>query len=260
MNDSLPLPMDVKLMNVTASVLFTGVIFVALVAVLWWAVRHPLFAIGGITVQGDLAHNNAVTLRANVAPKLDGNFFTVDLAKTRGAFEAVPWVRRALVRREFPNRLKVVLQEHQVAAYWGSEGDSRLLSALGEVFEANVGEVEQEDLPRLAGPEGQAPQVLAMYRALAPLFTPLDTTLEQLELTSRGGWRARTDAGAVIELGSGTIQEVSARTERFVHTLTQVAARHGRSADAVETADLRYGEGYALRLRGVTTLTAQPKK
>jgi cell division protein FtsQ len=254
------MPVDVKLMNLTASVLFAGVAVVALVAVLWWGVRHPLFAIGAITVQGDLSHNNAVTLRANVAPKLDGNFFTVDLGKTRSAFEAVPWVRRALVRREFPNRLRVILQEHQVAAYWGSEGDSRLLSVLGEVFEANVGEVEQEDLPRLSGPEGQAAQVLAMYRALSPIFDTLEQTLEQLDLTGRGGWRARTDTGAVIELGSGSVEEVAARTERFARTLTQVAARNGRSADALETADLRYGEGYALRLRGVTTLAAQPKK
>lgn len=260
MNETLPMPVDVKLMNLTATVLFTGLAAAALGMLLWWAVRHPLFAIGGITVQGDLTHNNAVTLRANVAPKLDGSFFTVDLAKTRNAFEAVPWVRRALVRREFPNRLKVTLQEHQVAALWGGEGELRLLSTLGEVFEANLGEVEQDDLPRLAGPEGQAPQVLAMFRALAPLFEPLDQTLDQLELTSRGGWRARTDTGAVIELGSGTMQELTVRTERFVRTLTQVASRHNRSADALEAADLRYGEGYALRLRGVTTLVAQPKK
>lgn len=260
MNDALPVPMDVKLMNLTASVLFTGLAACALAAVLWWAVRHPMFAIGGIRVQGELTHNNAVTLRANVAPKLEGNFFTVDLSRTRAAFEAVPWVRRALVRREFPNRLKVTLQEHKVAAFWGAEGESRLLSDLGEVFEANVGEVELDDLPRLAGPEDQSAQVLAMYRAIAPLFVPIDASVEQLELTSRGGWRARTDGGAVIELGSGTVQEVAARTQRFVRTVTQVAARQGRHPDALETADLRYSEGYALRLRGVTTLAAQPKK
>ena len=107
MNSTLPMPVDVKLMNLTASVLFAGVAVALLVSVFWWGLRHPLFAIGAITVQGDLTHNNAVTLRANVAPKLDGNFFTVDLGKTRSAFEAVPWVRRALVRREFPNRLRV---------------------------------------------------------------------------------------------------------------------------------------------------------
>ena len=74
------LPLDVRLMNATASVLFAGCA-VLLVAVLgWWAVRHPAFSIARIVVEGELVHNNAVTLRANVAPSLTGNFFTVDLA------------------------------------------------------------------------------------------------------------------------------------------------------------------------------------
>ncbi|MDF2463807.1 MAG: ftsQ, partial [Ramlibacter sp.] len=67
-----PLPMDVKLMNIAATALFTVGIVLLLAAVLWWALRHPLFAISGISVQGDVAHNNAVTLRANVAPRLAG--------------------------------------------------------------------------------------------------------------------------------------------------------------------------------------------
>ena len=75
-----------------------------------------------------------------------------------------------MVRREFPNRLQVELQEHQAVAYWGSEGDCALINSYGEVFEANVGEVEQDRLPRLSGPEGQGVEVLAMYRALAPLY------------------------------------------------------------------------------------------
>lgn len=76
-------------------------------------------SIAGITVTGDVAHNSALTLRANVTPRLTGSFFTVDLAQTRQAFEAVPWVRRAVVQRDFPNRLKVSLQEHQAVALWG---------------------------------------------------------------------------------------------------------------------------------------------
>jgi cell division protein FtsQ len=90
-----------------------------------------------------------------VAPRLAGNFFTVDLGATRAVFESVPWVRRALVQREFPNRLKVVLQEHKPVAFWGAEGDARLVNNFGEVFEANQGDVEAEDLPVLNGPRGR---------------------------------------------------------------------------------------------------------
>ena len=255
MNQAMPAPFDVKLMNLTASVLFMLLGFMVLASAIWWVLRNPVFSIAGITVQGEVTHNSPVTLRANVAPKLAGTFFTVDLAATRAAFESVPWVRKALVRREFPNRLKVVLQEHQPVAYWGAESESKLLNSFGEIFEANVGDVEADNLPRLNGPQEQASQVLGMYRTIRPLLAPLDTEVDQFELSGRGSWRVKLDSGAAIELGSGTADEVAARLQRFVLTLTQVASRYNRRPDALESADLRHSDGYALRLRGVTTTT-----
>ena len=254
-------PIDVRLMNLTASVLFSGCAVLLLAAGLWWLVRNPAFAIGAITVQGDVTHNSAVTLRANVTPRLGGNFFTVSLQATRAAFESVPWVRQAVVRREFPNRLRVVLREHQPVAFWGAEGDLTLVNSFGEVFEADPGDVEQDNLPRLRGPQGQSPQVLQMYLAVKPLFEPLDLALDQLALSVHGSWNAQLDSGALIELGRGSTAEVVERTRRFVQTLTQVTSRHSRRVDALVSADLRHADGYALRLRGVTTAAdAKPGK
>lgn len=261
MSAAMPQPFDVKLMNLAASALFAACIVLLLAAAVWWALRHPLFAISGIAVRGDVAHNSALTLRANVAPRLAGNFFTVNLDTARQAFEGVPWVRQAVVRREFPNRLRVHLQEHQPVALWGTESESRLLNNYGEVFEANVGDVESDDLPRLAGPDAQSTQVLAMYLAIKPLFEPLDLAVERLTLSSRGNWQAGLDTGAVVELGRGTTEEVTARAQRFIQTLTQVVSRYGRRPEALVSADLRHGDGYALRLRGVgTTADAAAKK
>jgi cell division protein FtsQ len=261
MADSMPVPFDVKLMNMLASLLFLAFGAMLLGAGLWWVLRNPVFALGGITVTGDVTHNNAVTLRANVAPRLSGGFFTVDLAQTRSAFEAVPWVRRAVVQRDFPNRLRVVLQEHQPVAYWGGEGESRLVNSHGEVFEANVGDVEQDELPRLQGPDAAtAPQVLAMYQALQAQFSGLDLSVAQLALTGRGSWQVQLDSGATLELGRGTPAELMPRVQRFVQTLTQVASKYGRRADALESADLRYDGGYAVRLRGVSTVLTDAQK
>jgi hypothetical protein len=39
-----------------------------------------------------------------------------------------------------------------------------LINSFGEVFEANVGDVEADDLPHLSGPAGQSAPLLAMYR------------------------------------------------------------------------------------------------
>lgn len=260
MSDALTPPFDVRLMNLTANALLALFGLAAVAALVVWVAQHRIFAIAAISVSGQVVHNNVPTLRANVTPRLSGSFFTLDLASARQTFETLPWVRRAVVRRVFPNRIAVELQEHQAVAYWGAEDASRLLNSFGEVFEANVGEVEQESLPRLDGPAGQEPQVLAMFRALQPLFAPLELGLEELALSGRGGWSARLDTGAAIELGRGSDEEVLARTNRFVRTLTQVTSRYDRRPNAVEAADLRHADGYALRLRGVSTVVTEIQK
>ena len=257
MNDVSPAPFDVRLMNVTAAVLFAGCAAMLLAAAGWWTLRNPAFALGGIVIEGKLTHNNAVTLRANVANKLEGSFFTVDLRHARAAFESVPWIRHADVRREFPNRLHVTLEEHVPVAYWGPEAGSAMVNSFGEVFEANVADVENDDLPRLFGPEGHAPEVLAMQHALQPVFEPLGMEITQIALSGRGSWRVTLDDGPVAELGGGSTDEMVARTERFTRTLTQVAATYGRRPDALVSADLRHGDGYALKLNGVTTMTVE---
>jgi cell division protein FtsQ len=259
MADSVPVPFDVKLMNLTATLVFVVFALVLLAAGAWWFLRQPFFPLAAIKVDGEITHNNAVTLRANVAPQLAGNFFTIDLAHARAAFESVPWVRKAVVRREFPNKLRATLTEQVPVAHWGAEAESTLINGFGEVFEANVAEVD-DNLPRLSGPNEQAGQVLGMYRVLQPLFQPFDLSIEELNLSKRGSWSVVMDTGAMIELGRGRSEDVAARTQRFLATVAPVARQYGRNVTAVEGADLRHNEGYALRLRGVTTVVTDPKK
>ena len=254
MSHSLPLPVDVRLMNLTTSLLVGALLLGCVAAGLWWALRNPAFAIAQITVDGDTAHNSPASLRASVAPKLAGNFFTMDLAAAQAAFRSAPWVRRATVRREFPDRLDVTLQEHVPVARWGA-GDDRMVNTHGEVFEAPGGEAD-EGMPTLTGPDVQAAELLAMYQRLNPLLAPLGTRIDELALQPRGDWRADLAQGAVIELGHGSAEELAARLTQFVATVKEVAARHQRAVDAIETADLRHPGGYALRLRGVSTVRA----
>ena len=232
-----------------------GLAFVFCVASgIGWLLRHPVFSIQSITVKGNVTHSNVVTLRANVLPQLTGNFFTLNLLQARQAFEQIPWIRSALVRREFPNRLSVTLDEFQPVALWGFEGDGKFLSVEGAIFEVNADDVESDSLPLLKGPESQAKTVLEMYKFLKPMLAKMDMALDRLELSQRGSWTAQLASGATIELGHGTQQEISDRLQLFFKTLTQVASRYGRTVTSLLSADLRYDNGYALRLRGVSTV------
>jgi cell division protein FtsQ len=248
------MPVDVKLMNLTASLLAAVLVLGGVAAGLWWFAHYPAFAIRQITVDGDTTHNSPASLRASVMPRLTGTFFTMDLAAAQAAFQSAPWVRRAMVRRAFPNQLHVTLQEYVPVAHWG-EDDGHMVDGQGQVFD--VDDADDDTLPTLTGPDGHAPEVLAMYRRLEPLAAPLGARLNEVDLLARGNWRASLSAGAVVELGQGSPDDLAARFRQFAATAKDVAARHQRPVAAIEAADLRHVGGYALRLRGVSTVRAE---
>ena len=244
------LPVDVRLMNAIAAIVFTLALVALVAAGLGWAARRPQFQFADVRLEGDLQRNSVTTVRANAMPHLAGNFFTMDLARTRAAFEQVPWVRHAVVRRVWPDKLVVSLEEHQPVALWeGDESSDKMVNSHGEVFEANVGDVEDDSLPQFAGPDGTSPQVLDMYRRLQPLFASMDTEVTTLRLSGRGSWKVELDDGAAIELGRGTPDEVVERTTRFIRTLPQVLHKFNAP---LESADLRHAEGYAVKLKGLS--------
>lgn len=258
------LPLDVRLMNGVAALLFVAVLLALLWATVKWATRSPVFTVRAIALDAALQRTNLATVRANAIPRLAGNFFSIDLDASRAAFESVPWVRRAVVRRVWPNRLAVTLEEHQAAALWqgGDRRSERLVNTHGEVFEANVGDVEDEGLPTLTGPDKRSAQMLGMLQRLATELQPMGTPVQTLRLTSRGSWRAELEGGATLELGRGGDEEVVQRVGRFVRTFAQAAGRFGSPGGAPRTliaADLRHPDGYALRLAGITTSATAAK-
>ena len=244
------LPVDVRLMNAIAAVVFALTLAALVGETLRWAARRPQFQFADVRLEGDLQRNSVSTIRANAMPHLAGNFFTMDLARTRAAFEQVPWVRHAVVRRVWPDKLVVALEEHQPVALWqGDESSDKMVNSHGEVFEANVGDVEDDSLPQFAGPDGSSPQVLEMYRRLQPLFASMEAEVTALRLSGRGSWKVDLDDGAAIELGRGTPDEVVERTTRFIRTLPQVLHKFDAP---LESADLRHAEGYAVKLKGLS--------
>ena len=250
------MPQDIRWMNAATAALAVVAVLLVLAAGFTVISRQPYFVIHKLSIDGEMQRNNMATVRANVVPRVEGSFFMVDLARAKAVFESVPWVRQALVRRVWPNELRVTLEEHKPAAYWRHEDrDDQLVNQQGEVFDANLGDVEDEPLPTLQAPAnasaGQARLMLTMLRQLQPVLVPLDSSIDSLKLTDRGSWTVKLDNDAVIELGRGETDELVARAERFVRTLPQLRQQY---SEPLAYADLRYPHGYAVRLKGLSTV------
>ncbi|MGY0197519.1 cell division protein FtsQ/DivIB [Leptothrix sp. BB-4] len=252
--DPATLPGDVRRMRVAAALLLGLALLALLVSLAGWVMRRPAFALREIQLVGEVTHTRTAMLAERVLPRLQGGYFDMDLMAARRAFEDLPWVRHAQVRRVWPQRLVVKLEEHVPVAYWERpEGDPHLVNSHGEVFEVNLGDLDDDDLPTLRGPGADsAPQVWAMWQRLSPAFAPMGARVVRLALSDGGSWRAQLDkADAVIEIGRGEPDEVVQRASRFAQSVRQVSEQFEHRP--VVHADLRHRDGYALQLMGLGT-------
>lgn len=226
-----------RILNVTAGALvgIAGLIFAIVgIALL---LRSPLFPVTELEVKNALAKTTRQEIEAAARGRVGGNFFAVDPAGVRAALEQLPWVRRVSVRRTWPDRLEVTLEEHVALARWG---DDALVNTYGERFSGRT----EQALPMFLGPAGTELEVARRYARFARLVAPLGAELERVVLTPRYAWQLRLASGLHIMLGRDADAGES-RLQRFVDaypaTLGKIARKH-------EHVDLRYPNGFALRV------------
>lgn len=227
-----------RLLNMAAN----GLIAVALIIFgfvgFQFVLNSSLFPLREITVGGDLAHTGRADLELAARGRVAGNFFGADLAAIRAGLEQIAWVRRADVRRVWPDRIEVTLEEHVALARWGDAG---LVNTFGERF---AGQIEAA-LPMFTGPPRTEGEVTRRYRQYSPALAPFGA-LERVTLTPRFAWQLRLSNGLSIELGRDLANDpADTRLTRFIaaypQTLGRIALRH-------EYVDLRYPNGFALRV------------
>lgn len=232
-----------QMMNLVADLLVVAATLALGYAAALAALRLPFFPLQEVVVTTPLARVTAAQVEYAARSAVAGNFFTVDIERVRGAFEKLPWVRRASARRVWPQGIAVEIEEHEAVAAWKpGETDSRLVNRHGEVFAAAT----RAALPELAGPEGSAPEMLQRYRELAEILAPIGRRPQRVLLSSRLAWQLRLDNGLVMDLGRDEPRVPTLeRVRRFVAVYREAVER---VAAPVAAADLRYPNGFALRL------------
>jgi cell division protein FtsQ len=193
-----------------------------------------------VTVLGAPTHVDREQIQRATQTALTGaNFLALDIDAVRSALERLPWVRRVELRRVWPDRLEISLEEHVAFAHWGDAG---LINTHGEFFAART----DEALPFFAGPQGAEAEVTRRYRGFEQVLAPLSDALQRVTLTSRYAWQLRLASGLQIELGRDyPAESAERRLERFVAAYPQTLGRMQRRHEYV---DLRYSNGFALRI------------
>jgi cell division protein FtsQ len=244
------------LLERAAHVLFALAALLVAGALLLHVSRRPEFALREVRIAAPLMHVSRDDIEATVGRDLRGTFFTLDLDRARAAFERLPWVRSVAVSRRWPAALDVTIEEHQPFARWvapvprGQAAPPALVNTHGEVFQAAY----DAPLPVFAGPEGSAREIAIQYRYFRRGLAAIGETPVEVRVSARRAWQLKLESGLTLALGR---EDVETRLARFVAAYGQTLARLNRRVDYV---DLRYANGFAVRVPGLTHETTPPRR
>ena len=123
-------------------------------------------------------------------------------------------------------------------------GTSKIVAIVAEV--GGDGE-----LPQFVGPDGSSAEIAQRYREFGVALEPRSLAIAELRLSPRGSWQLRTTGGAAlaIELGRSAPGD---RLSRFVHYHARTVGALNRGGTRVDYVDLRYRNGFAVRVPGFT--------
>lgn len=233
-------------LNVIAAVLAGAALLLAGIAGTYWVKRHTLFNIKEVVVTGmrgeqDLSHQNPTFIRQAIVRQLRGNLMTVQLDAVQNTFAQAPWIRHVNVRRVWPNRLWVVLEEHQAVA---TLNEDYLVNQQGEAYMA-VADGTSAELPVLIGDKQDAHLMLMRYRELNTWLAPSKLTVARLFLSERRAWTVVLSNHMTLEIGRDDLKPAaSQRVTQWAKTWA--TAQQAAGVIGSLHIDLRYPNGYAV--------------
>lgn len=225
---------NAPLLRNIANALIAFSVLAMLYGVIYYAVHLPgLFPLQSVRLSAAPQRVDAAEVLQVMRNEVQGNFFTVDIERLRQSLEKLPWVRNVSIRREFPRRLEVQLEEYQALARWNN---SALVDRQGEVFVAKSEQV----MPDFVGQDGTAVEVTQRYEQFSQQLAALDLQVARLVLSPRHAWQLLLSNGMLLELGREDMQQRLARfVEAYPYSLAPIQSR-------VKYVDLRYSNGFAV--------------
>ncbi|MEY3069437.1 MAG: hypothetical protein RLZZ456_1136 [Pseudomonadota bacterium] len=179
-------------------------------------------------------------VRAAAMPHLKDGFFAVDLKAINAKLQALHWVERVEVRKQWPDTLIVQIHEYRPLAVWNGK---QMLAEQGSVFA--MPKAKLPSLPAFSGHPLQANDMVAFYAGAQPLFQSVGLAITELSISERNAWRVVLSDGLVLDIGRN---DADARLARFVALLPKIKREEPRR---LVHADLRYTNGFALTWRAL---------
>jgi cell division protein FtsQ len=202
-----------------------------------------------VTVDGHLhTQGNEVTQRLNI--KRGDLMLYVDVDEARARIETLPWVKSAQVRRIWPNRIVIKIEERRPVARWLNDRRVGIVDSDGAVVGVRGAEAFTT-LPLLAG-KG-APEAATALVALLATQPELKSRVKIAVRMGERRWNLQLDNAVEVRL-----PEVGA--EAALAELVRLDRDQKVLARDIKAIDLRFGDRYVVQLPPSSPLVTQPVK
>lgn len=202
------------------------------------AMRPDTLPFKDIKVTANYNHISRQQLRQAIQAELHSGFFSLNVVQLKQSLqEKLPWIDSLVVRRVWPDVLRVAVIEQKAIANWNGQ---QLINSRGELFSPEVGTFP-EGLPKLFGQPDSFSMVLSEYRQATSLLARLHLQVKQLSLTDRQAWHLQLSNDVVVMMGKDNPDQ---RLLRFIKVYPELLASH---AGGFKWVDLRYPNGFAVK-------------
>ena len=224
-----------RYMHFLFGMIFTVTVLVLVTITGIWLMDSQTLPIRQVSISGKFEHLSSVSLKHRAAEVVSGGFLNVNVEEIRTVLLEEPWVHEVSVKRVWPDKLTVNIQEQIAVARWGDQG---LLNIEAEIFNPEP-DTYPVGLPLIKGPFDSHKMILEEYQQLVQVL-PEGLTITELNLNDRWSREIKLDNGSLIRLGK---RDMERRLERFIRYFPVVAQS---IVGRIQYIDLRYTNGFAI--------------
>ncbi|AFV00694.1 cell division protein FtsQ/DivIB [Simiduia agarivorans] len=193
-----------------------------------------------VTIEGPFKWVAREQIANLIGEQINTGFWALDIAALQHSIEQDAWVDRVSIRRKWPDRLVIEIEEQKPIARWGSTG---YVNVRGELIESDAAMYQLSGLPTLVAAPENLEKMLQYYQTIAELMYARDLRLASIEVDARGSWTVSLADGVAIRFGRQSLQT---RIRRFAKVFDVELRSHWANVSAV---DVRYNNGIAVSWR-----------
>lgn len=200
------------------------------------ATRDDVLPVTEISVSGDFAQLNVNDLRTVISEGVEGNFFTLSVAKLYAKFIAMPWVEQVWIHRVWPDKIRIDVLEQTPVAIWNGKG---LINENGDLFHSDFSKFRGR-LPEFMVNARYKAEVIRWHEEYEKILRDYNLSINKFKLDDRKNQTLYLSNNIQLELGRG---ETAQRLIRFLKVFENNLYREQQR---IKTVDLRYSNGFSI--------------